>query len=371
MRNLGLRLRVALVRLKLRLLLLLHRHELFVLVPVRRFRFGPQLLLAKVLLFRQTLFRICVQRSMQPEWGRFAAGLIVLVIRFINRLLLHVVVAHWRNLLIRIFWFHISVVLPVAGNLKLLRLSNRLLLLLLSRSVVFLHLLFIRTALLNLVTFHFWSGPAWLLLVTPHRGNFVISLQVVSAYHTHNRGYRLLRLLPRRLAIGFLNLNFLLGHHPQVFLIFLNFWLLDYHLLKLNLHHLQRCYIPLRSFWHWIWFNFIVTILIGFFFIYRLVRVRLSLVIPPKGSISRVGVLLNHLRRWVFWGVDDRHSVEHWGILFVRPVVVPPVFDFNPLVYFLEHRFLLIMGIFLDPREHIRCFDLRSGIPPSLNLLLV
>ena len=66
-RNLGLRLRVALVRLKLRLLLLLHRHELFVLVPVRRFRFGPQLLLAKVLLFRQTFFRICVQRSMQPE----------------------------------------------------------------------------------------------------------------------------------------------------------------------------------------------------------------------------------------------------------------------------------------------------------------
>ena len=55
----------------------------------------------------------------------------------------------------------------------------------------------------------------------------------------------------------------------------------------------------------------------------------------------------------------------------MRPFVVPPVFDFNPLVYFLEHRFLLIMGIFLDPREHIRCFDLRSGIPPSLNLLLV
>lgn len=58
-------------------------------------------------------------------------------------------------------------------------------------------------------------------------------------------------LLTLSLGVRSLDFDLLLSHHPQVFLIFLVFGLLSDHLLKLKLHHLERCDVALRRFRVW------------------------------------------------------------------------------------------------------------------------
>ena len=134
--------------------------------------------------------------------------------------------------------FYNCVCFPVGWDHKLLRLR-----LFLGLFTAFLHLLF-EVGFLNLIALYF--GPNRLVVVAPKRGHFFIFLEVVSADYTDYGGYGFLGLLTLSLSVRSLDFDLLLSHHPQVFLIFLDFGLLSDHLLKLKFHHLEGRHIALR-----------------------------------------------------------------------------------------------------------------------------